>query len=78
MPVTKILPELTNISITEFNTSLILSSSSGSLNECTLTSTSVLPCEPLVYMKCFVSLLVPIVLVYHIYYVIMIFTLRYI
>ena len=41
------LPELTEISVTEFNTSFILSSSSGSSNECTLlTSTSVSPCKP--------------------------------
>ena len=41
------LPELTEISVAEFNTSLILSSSSGSLNECTLLiSTSVSSCKP--------------------------------
>ena len=46
MSMTKILPELTEISFTEFNTSLILSSSSGSSNECTLTSTSVSSYKP--------------------------------
>ena len=61
MSVTKILPELTEISVTEFNTNLTLSSSYGSSSECTLTSASTRsdsPCESFSIYKILVTLLV--------------------